>query len=46
VTVTDAIYQKAKEMLEKENEKAGFQKYRSVSHFVEERIMSFKSEKE
>jgi hypothetical protein len=35
------VYEKIKERMKTVNEKAGFKKYRSVSHFVENCVMSY-----
>jgi len=42
VTVSEEIYEKAKRKMKEENEKAGFRRFRSVSHFVEYAIMNLK----
>lgn len=41
ITVEDKIYEKIEAEMRKANQKAGFRKYRSVSHFVEEAIVSY-----
>lgn len=41
VTVDAKIYAKVEDEIKKANQKAGFRKYRNVSHFVEEAIMNY-----
>jgi hypothetical protein len=43
ITVDTEVYKKIQIEMKKANEKAGYRKYRSVSHFVEEAIISYKS---
>jgi hypothetical protein len=42
ITVEDKIYKLIEDEMRKANQKAGYRKYRSVSHFAEEAIVSFK----
>lgn len=41
ITVHDDLYQKIKQKMKKANEKAGYRKFRSLTHFVEEAVMKF-----
>jgi hypothetical protein len=41
VTIDSKIYDKIESEIGKANQKAGFRKYRSVSHFVEEAIINY-----
>jgi hypothetical protein len=41
VTISENLYQKAKETMNEVNKKAGYRKFRSVSHFVEESLILF-----
>jgi hypothetical protein len=41
VTIDAKMYDKIETEMRKANQKAGFRKYRSVSHFVEEAIISY-----
>jgi hypothetical protein len=43
ITVEDKIYTMIESEMRKANQKAGYRKYRSVSHFVEEAIVNYKS---
>jgi hypothetical protein len=43
ITVEDKMYALIETEMKKANQKAGYRKYRSVSHFVEEAIISFKA---
>lgn len=43
ITVETKIYEKIETEMRKANQKAGFRKYRSVSHFVEEAIINYKA---
>jgi hypothetical protein len=42
ITIDATMYAKIEAELRKANQKAGYRKYRSVSHFVEEAIVSYK----
>ena len=42
ITIDEAVYGKIETEMRKANQKAGYRKYRSVSHFVEEAIVNFK----
>jgi hypothetical protein len=42
ITVSSEIYAKIEAEMKKANEKAGYRKYRSVAHFVEEAIIKYK----
>jgi hypothetical protein len=41
ITVSSEIYQKLQQAMNKANEKAGYKKYRSITHFVEESIVNY-----
>jgi hypothetical protein len=43
VTIEDKIYAKIEAEMKKANQKAGYRKYRSVSHFVEEAIINYEA---
>jgi hypothetical protein len=42
ITVGSDMYAKIEAQMRKANEKAGYRKYRSISHFVEEAVMHYK----
>lgn len=44
ITVSTEIYNKIKKRLEEVNERAGYRKFRSIAHFVEEAIMKYNAE--
>lgn len=44
ITISEEFYERLKETMKRENEKAGYKKWRSVSHFVEHLIMDYDTE--
>lgn len=46
VTIPEEQNKKIQEFIDQENKKAGFKKYRSASHVVEEALAKFFKEKE
>lgn len=40
ITVSKDVYNVIQRLMDRENEEAGFKKYRSISHYVEEKIMA------
>jgi len=41
ITITEDVYHRINGVIDRINEKAGYKKFRSVAHFVEESIMQF-----
>jgi len=46
VTINNEVYEKAKKYMDEENAKAGYKKYRSLSHLVEIALIEFFSRRE
>lgn len=46
ITLSGEVYERIQSQMNKANQKAGYRKYRSIAHFVEEAIMKYDPEKE